>query len=154
MKRLVFAVTLLLANAIVALTPAEWRSQSIYFLLTDRFGRDDNSTTAACDVTDRACTTSEDAIQYSRLIILDLLRWQLARDHQSCMHGRENIPFLADYYSLIISKAWASLQSGSPRLPNSFKVTLATVNRTTATGNRKCNIHEVSVIQCACKLIS
>ncbi|GES66595.1 alpha-amylase [Aspergillus terreus] len=36
-----------------ALTPAEWRSQSIYFLLTDRFGRTDNSTTAACDTTDR-----------------------------------------------------------------------------------------------------
>ncbi|GFF35710.1 acid alpha-amylase [Aspergillus udagawae] len=43
----------LLGQAAHALTPAEWRSQSIYFLLTDRFGRGDNSTTAACDVTQR-----------------------------------------------------------------------------------------------------
>jgi alpha-amylase len=53
---LVISATLLLIQVIAALSPAEWRSQSIYFLLTDRFGRDDNSTTAACDVTDRACT--------------------------------------------------------------------------------------------------
>ncbi|KAJ5995875.1 hypothetical protein N7481_002852 [Penicillium waksmanii] len=50
---LVLAATILLIQAIAALSPAEWRSQSIYFLLTDRFGRDDNSTTTACDVTDR-----------------------------------------------------------------------------------------------------
>lgn len=47
------AVLFLLGNAVLALTPAEWRKQSIYFLLTDRFGRADNSTTAACDVTER-----------------------------------------------------------------------------------------------------
>ncbi|KAJ5112903.1 hypothetical protein N7456_001437 [Penicillium angulare] len=44
---------LLFAQLAIGLTPAEWRSQSIYFLLTDRFGRTDNSTTAACDVSDR-----------------------------------------------------------------------------------------------------
>ncbi|KAJ5212774.1 uncharacterized protein N7498_004420 [Penicillium cinerascens] len=49
MKQLTF-VALCLAHAVAGLTPAEWRSQSIYFLLTDRFGRGDNSTTAACDV--------------------------------------------------------------------------------------------------------
>ncbi|RHZ43994.1 putative alpha-amylase [Aspergillus thermomutatus] len=48
----------LLGQAAYALTPAEWRSQSIYFLLTDRFGREDNSTTAACDVTQRVCALS------------------------------------------------------------------------------------------------
>jgi alpha-amylase len=32
------------------LTPAQWRSQSIYQVLTDRFGRIDGSTTASCDV--------------------------------------------------------------------------------------------------------
>lgn len=31
------------------LTPAEWRSQSIYQVMTDRFARTDLSTTAACD---------------------------------------------------------------------------------------------------------
>ena len=35
-----------------ALSPAEWRSQSIYQLLTDRFARTDGSTTAACDAAD------------------------------------------------------------------------------------------------------
>lgn len=32
----------------VALTPAEWRSQSIYQVMTDRFARTDLSTTATC----------------------------------------------------------------------------------------------------------
>ncbi|CAI7639589.1 unnamed protein product [Penicillium glandicola] len=53
MKRLVFTATILLWQMVMGLTPAEWRSQSIYFLLTDRFGRTDNSTTAACDLADR-----------------------------------------------------------------------------------------------------
>ncbi|KAJ5667597.1 hypothetical protein N7507_003461 [Penicillium longicatenatum] len=52
MKQLAW-ITALFANVAVGLTPAEWRSQSIYFLLTDRFGRTDSSTTAACDVSDR-----------------------------------------------------------------------------------------------------
>ncbi|KAL2867445.1 alpha-amylase [Aspergillus lucknowensis] len=44
----------LLAIPALALTPAEWRSQSIYFLMTDRFARTDGSTTAACDLSKRA----------------------------------------------------------------------------------------------------
>ncbi|KAJ5937057.1 hypothetical protein N7466_003507 [Penicillium verhagenii] len=52
MKQLAW-VAALFANVAVGLTPAEWRTQSIYFLLTDRFGRTDNSTTATCDVSDR-----------------------------------------------------------------------------------------------------
>ncbi|KAJ5226572.1 uncharacterized protein N7469_006578 [Penicillium citrinum] len=51
---IIFAALLLLVNSISALTPAEWRSQSIYFLLTDRFGREDKSTTASCNVANRA----------------------------------------------------------------------------------------------------
>lgn len=61
--QILLAVTLLLIQTISALTPAEWRSQSIYFLLTDRFGRSDNSTTAACDVTNRVCTKPEDNLK-------------------------------------------------------------------------------------------
>ena len=49
------AVFLLLLQTVASLSPAEWRSQSIYFLLTDRFGRTDNSTTAECDVDKRVC---------------------------------------------------------------------------------------------------
>ncbi|KKK25536.1 hypothetical protein P175DRAFT_0505923 [Aspergillus ochraceoroseus IBT 24754] len=47
------AILLSVATAALAATPAQWRSQSIYFLLTDRFARTDNSTTAACDTSDR-----------------------------------------------------------------------------------------------------
>lgn len=36
-----------------ALSAAEWRSQSIYFLLTDRFARTDGSTSASCDLSQR-----------------------------------------------------------------------------------------------------
>ena len=43
------AVAGLLAQVAEAATPDEWRSRSIYFLLTDRFARTDNSTTAECD---------------------------------------------------------------------------------------------------------
>ncbi|CAI7606901.1 unnamed protein product [Penicillium bialowiezense] len=38
----------LIASAIAA-TPDQWRSQSIYFLLTDRFAHSDGSTSAKCD---------------------------------------------------------------------------------------------------------
>ncbi|EGE86564.1 alpha-amylase A type-3 [Blastomyces dermatitidis ER-3] len=44
---------LALSEAVTAATPAEWRSQSIYFLLTDRFARTDSSTTAPCNTEDR-----------------------------------------------------------------------------------------------------
>jgi hypothetical protein len=33
-----------------ALSPAEWRAQSIYQVMTDRFARTDGSTTASCDL--------------------------------------------------------------------------------------------------------
>lgn len=36
-------------GAATALSPADWRKQSIYQLLTDRFARTDGSTTATCD---------------------------------------------------------------------------------------------------------
>ncbi|KAJ5168960.1 uncharacterized protein N7482_004554 [Penicillium canariense] len=42
-----------LVGSAIAATPAQWRSQSIYFMLTDRFARTDGSTTATCDTSDR-----------------------------------------------------------------------------------------------------
>lgn len=41
-----------LIGSAIAATPAQWRSQSIYFMLTDRFARTDGSTTASCDTKD------------------------------------------------------------------------------------------------------
>lgn len=49
------AVAGVLAQVAEAATPDEWRSQSIYFLLTDRFARTDNSTTAECDASLGVC---------------------------------------------------------------------------------------------------
>ncbi|PYH84985.1 acid-stable alpha-amylase [Aspergillus uvarum CBS 121591] len=43
----------LFGNLVRGLSAAEWRTQSIYFLLTDRFGRTDNSTTATCNTGDQ-----------------------------------------------------------------------------------------------------
>jgi alpha-amylase len=45
------ALVSLVANTAVAaaLTAAEWRNQSIYQVMTDRFARSDLSTTAPCD---------------------------------------------------------------------------------------------------------
>ncbi|KAJ5915678.1 alpha-amylase [Penicillium verhagenii] len=45
--------TALFIGRTIALSAAEWRTQSIYQLLTDRFGRTDNSTTATCDTGDQ-----------------------------------------------------------------------------------------------------
>ena len=45
-------VLLSLASIAIAATPAEWRSRSIYQVLTDRFARSDGSTTAACNTTE------------------------------------------------------------------------------------------------------
>lgn len=41
------------ATNVLALSPAGWRSQSIYQVLTDRFARTDGSTTAACNSGDQ-----------------------------------------------------------------------------------------------------
>jgi alpha-amylase len=41
------------ASNVSALSPAGWRSQSIYQVLTDRFARTDGSTTATCDTGDQ-----------------------------------------------------------------------------------------------------
>jgi alpha-amylase len=45
-----FIITLAcVTKSLLALSPAGWRSQSIYQVLTDRFARTDRSTTAACN---------------------------------------------------------------------------------------------------------
>lgn len=38
-----------IASLVDGLTPAQWRAQSIYQVMTDRFARTDGSTSAACD---------------------------------------------------------------------------------------------------------
>jgi alpha-amylase len=42
------SIWLALSATVFGLTPAEWRSQSIYQIVTDRFARTDGSTTANC----------------------------------------------------------------------------------------------------------
>jgi hypothetical protein len=42
-----------LVGSAIAATPDQWRSQSIYFLLTDRFAQTDGSTSASCDASMR-----------------------------------------------------------------------------------------------------
>jgi len=49
-------ISAFLAGTALAATPAQWRSRSVYFLLTDRFARSDGSTTAACDTSARVCS--------------------------------------------------------------------------------------------------
>lgn len=41
------------ASTVSALTPAQWRGQSIYQVLTDRFARTDGSTSASCNTGDQ-----------------------------------------------------------------------------------------------------
>jgi alpha-amylase len=60
------AFLLSLAAAALAATPAQWRSQSVYFLLTDRFARTDNSTTAECDTSVRVSLRNHSNNQLTR----------------------------------------------------------------------------------------
>ena len=58
------ALSLALCQISLAATPAQWRSRSIYQVLTDRFARTDGSTTAPCDTGDRVyCGGSFKGIQ-------------------------------------------------------------------------------------------
>jgi hypothetical protein len=50
MFRLYQALFLVFCACTSALTPAQWRSQSIYQVITDRFARTDGSTSALCDL--------------------------------------------------------------------------------------------------------
>ena len=47
------ACLLAVVSTASALSPAAWRSQSIYQVLTDRFARTDGSTTATCNTGDQ-----------------------------------------------------------------------------------------------------
>ena len=49
LPRLLFGLCYLI-GLVHCLTPVQWRSQSIYQVLADRFARTDGSTTASCDV--------------------------------------------------------------------------------------------------------
>lgn len=58
------AIGCLLSLAMAA-SPDDWRSRSIYQVLTDRFWRPDNSTVAPCDVTDKTyCGGTWKGIEY------------------------------------------------------------------------------------------
>ncbi|KAK3679017.1 hypothetical protein LTR78_001470 [Recurvomyces mirabilis] len=48
------ALGLVLCQTILAASSADWRSRTIYQVLTDRFARSDGSTTASCQTADRA----------------------------------------------------------------------------------------------------
>lgn len=53
MKLPLFIASTALTSAVLAADAADWRSRSIYQLLTDRFSRPDGSTTAPCVTEDR-----------------------------------------------------------------------------------------------------
>jgi alpha-amylase len=50
MFRLYQVLFLVFCACTSALTSAQWRSQSIYQVITDRFARTDGSTSASCDL--------------------------------------------------------------------------------------------------------
>lgn len=53
MKLSIYLTSAVYACIALAASPADWRSRSIYQVLTDRFARTDGSTTAACPTEDR-----------------------------------------------------------------------------------------------------
>ena len=101
-----------------ALTSAQWRSQSIYQIVTDRFARTDGSTTASCNV-NNYCGGSWQGI----INKLDYIQGMgfTAVGHIMSMR----VPF-----QLTVSR------SGFPLLWRIFLNLQATANPTTATGRR------------------
>jgi alpha-amylase len=51
--RILTTLLALVGGRVLGLNADEWRSQSIYFLMTDRFARTDGSTSAPCDLSQR-----------------------------------------------------------------------------------------------------
>jgi hypothetical protein len=79
-----FLILACLAGTAFAASPAQWRSQSIYFLLTDRFARADGSTTASCDTSARVSYTEPPFIGHGALTReTGILWWYLARHYQT-----------------------------------------------------------------------
>ena len=69
------AALTLLGRGVVGLSAAEWRSQSIYFLMTDRFARTDGSTTAPCDLGKRVSRCPPGNTSLTAENITGVLRW-------------------------------------------------------------------------------
>ena len=65
-----------IVSLIDGLTPAQWRAQSIYQVMTDRFARTDGSTTAACDLNEYCGGTWRGLINrlgYIQNMVIDFL---------------------------------------------------------------------------------
>lgn len=58
---------------VLSASPEQWRHRSVYQVLTDRFARTDNSTTAACNVADyEYCGGTWKGIEYNLDYIQDM----------------------------------------------------------------------------------
>jgi alpha-amylase len=97
MVGLCFSILIGLVGSAIAAKSDQWRPQSIYFLLTDRFARTDNSTTASCDVSARVrpFTSKSPWTRYATDLALGILWRFLAGYYQpgklrapaSCWHS-------------------------------------------------------------------
>ena len=115
----------LLLGTTLAATPAEWKSQSIYFLLTDRFARTDGSTEEPCDT---------EARKYCGGTWQGIIK--KVQDGWPSSYDKRNIAKRGNSWTT--SRTWASQPSGSPPLRLKSKTRRPTVTPTTATGSRTC----------------
>lgn len=88
-----------LVSLAIAATPAQWRTRSIYFMLTDRFALTDNSTTATCDTNNRVCRFPELSARRKSYRFLGLLWWILAGYYQP---GNDCSNWNGDYSELMV----------------------------------------------------
>ena len=109
---------LILCACVSALTPAQWRSQSIYQVITDRFARTDGSTTAPCDL-NRYCGGTWQGL-INNLEYIQNMGFSAVRI--SCMH-----------HGCVLTNR---IRSGSRPLCRIWRRTLEMENHTTATGRR------------------
>lgn len=82
---------LFLVSYVAGLTPAQWRAQSIYQVMTDRFARTDGSTTAACDLNEYCGGTWQGLI--SRLDYVQQMGFTAVLAFHDCLAtGTDNSP--------------------------------------------------------------
>lgn len=111
-----FSLLASLVGSAIAATPAQWRSQSIYFMLTDRFARTDGSTSAICDTSARVCRSIHSVARDMTNFILRNIVAGPGRVSRTKYNPASHLAvgrYTDGHDSWTISREWALLPFGS-----------------------------------------
>ena len=105
-----FIITLAFATkGLLALSPAGWRAQSIYQVLTDRFARTDGSTIATCNTGDQVyCGGSWQGI-INHLDYIQNMGFTAVSSHKNCNEAAVDRSWLSPMIIWLHARADASI---------------------------------------------